>query len=623
MALVMLFIGCDGCSPEIVVDSNHQDKEYATDESGNVLMLVKDRTTDYVIVISENANSIEKDASYELRDFLYEATGVDFKIAKDSEVTVTDDTKAILLGDTKYSKDVVATYDVLGDSGYIIHQKGNNVILKGATSEGTLYSVYEFLSQEVNFEVYALDEIYIDKVSSVELVKFNNFVDTAAIDWRNPGWGYAMDNNIKRMRLLSPVQSGTSVYGKDYVTSAHSIAGFIKPSWYPEHPEWFSSKDDKMFHICMSKDEPINEMVNHPIRGLIQAIIARPTARFLELGHADDNNCCECTDCQANCAKLGGIGGLYVNWLNRVKAAIDTALAEKGIQRDLIINGLAYNAYQKAPVTVNADGTYYCHPDAMAKPGVTMKYCPIAACYAHGINDPNCEVNSRGGFAEELKKWKYVVGEGAKVFLYGYTAEFYDYMFFFNDVGMYKDSYKFYGDEDLYGIYDTAILFNSNGPFVPLKVYLRSKLMWNPDLDIRVLIDNFYENYFKDSAVYMKEFYEGIRQNFAEISVTLNSKGCYGFNNIGGRYKDPSFWPVDLLFEYQESVDKAYEANENASYSDEMKEKIYWRIRNDEIFITHFFINNYETSFGPDEYARMKEDYEASCKYLGITRYSH
>ena len=621
MLVVMLFTGCDGCSP-IVINPSYDGEQYAVDANGNTLMLVKDRKSDYVIVIPENAGSIEKDAGYELQEFLYSSTGIEFKILKDSEITVDSSSKVVLVGDTKYSTSVETTYSALGDSGFIIDLNGNNVILKGATQEGTLYSVYEFLTKEVNFEVYATDEIYIDKASSVKMVNFDNYTVTAAVDWRNPGWAMAMDSNIKRMRMHSPNQSGTSVYGKDYVTSAHSIASFIKPSWYPEHPEWFTAQNDKMFHVCMSKKELINELVNHPVRGLINAIIARPTARFVELGNADDNNCCECTDCKAAAAELGGMGGVYVRWLNWVKEAIDTALAERGIERDLLVNGLAYNAYQLSPVKVNADGSYYVHPDAMAKPGVSMKYCPIGACFAHGLNDPNCTVNSRGKFAEELKKWKYVVGD-EPLFIYTYTAEFYDYLFFFNDVGMYNESYKFYEELGVYGVYDTAILTNANGPMIALKLYLRSKLYWNPELDIRTLTDNFYANYFKDAAPFMKEMYDGVRNNFAEISVSLNSGGCYGFNNIGGRYKDPSLWPIDLLFELQESVDKAYLANQNASYSDEVKEDIYWRIKADEILLQHWYVNNYQSSFSQEEYDRIKEDFEYSCAYLGITRYSH
>jgi hypothetical protein len=121
----------------------------------------------------------------------------------------------------------------------------------------------------------------------------------------------------------------------------------------------------------------------------------------------------------------------------------------------------------------------------------------------------------------------------------------------------------------------------------------------------------------------MYELYDGVRKNFAEISVSLNSDGCYGFNNIGGRYKDPSLWPIDLLFELQESVDKAYLANQNASYSDEVKEDIYWRIKADELLLQHWYVNSYQSSFSQEEYDRIKEDFEYSCAYLGITRYSH
>ena len=121
----------------------------------------------------------------------------------------------------------------------------------------------------------------------------------------------------------------------------------------------------------------------------------------------------------------------------------------------------------------------------------------------------------------------------------------------------------------------------------------------------------------------MKELYEGVRRHFAELSVTLNSNGCYGFNKIGAYYMEPANWPVNLLFQFQKSVDKAMNALKNAEYDQETYEKIYWRIKADEVFMTHWFVNNYSSAFSTEDFNVLQKDYKATCEHLGIVGFSH
>ncbi len=631
LAFSIVLTGCDGCS-DIIIESTYDDPEYATDaKTGQALMFVENHETDYVVVIGENAHAVEVDAANELQFFVQEATGAELKIVRDNTLTVTNEDKVVLLGDTTHSTTLTAEYDELGDSGFKMNLSGNNVVLKGATPEGTLYSAYEFLSKVLNFEVYAINEYYIDKVANVKMLKIENVVDIPAIDYRNPGWYMANDPMIKRMRLINPTMSGTSVYGKDWGTASHSIRNEILPkgSEYENqdlYPGWIY----KNGHICMSKEILSNgvnviDIVADKLLRLLQNV---PTARTLELGHPDDSARCECSDCAANIQKYGSITGVYMVWLNKVATALEQKMTEVEMNREVTVQGIMYNAYQAAPAVMNADGTVTPnHPDVMAKTNgmvkVSARYTPIAACFAHPLNDTNCKINSAGKYADELRKWRYIVGDN-KLQFYGYVAEFYDYMMFFNDIGMMNGSYKFFGEMDLYGIFDSAVnQSNINGPFVALKVYLKSKLMWNPELDIRTLIDNFYNHYFGVAGSYMKEVYDGVMANFAEISEVSGSGGCYGFRSAGADYKSPDYWPVDLLFELQSSIDKAYEAVENSNLSAEEKEKLYWRIKADELFPMHWFVNNYSSSFSEEEAEAMKKDFDESCAYLGITKFTH
>lgn len=651
--LSALLIMCQGCSknpPEDIKKPSPIENNYAIDVvTGETLMLVESRKSDYTILIPENAHNVEKKAAEELKNFVYEATAANIRIAKDSEMSVTANSKVILLGDTSYSTKVVAEYAQLGDSGFIMDISGNNIILKGATPEGSLYSVYEFLSQELNFEAYAIDEYYIDKVADVKVTKFDNTPQVAAIDYRQPGWGISSDDRAERMRLIKPNAIGESVYGKDWGVAAHSIAWYVYPDVCQgeQYEDWFGNG-----HICMTvgdkknpdgtlkyeEDPLIDFLVNGTPENpncLINTIIGNQTARFWELGHPDDGNSCHCETCEEGREKWGGISGIYMRWINKVGQKIESEFEKRGIQREITLMGLMYNAYQDAPATISADGTITLNGTASEEEKnaqilskrtgnvkTTVRYAPISACYAHSFDDPQCEINSRGNYKDTLKKWKYICGDN-KLFFYGYNAEFYDYVFFFNDMAYMNKQYKLLSDVGVYSVYENTISGNRNGPFMAMKVYLKSKLMWNPDLDVRNLVENFYDNYFKAASPYMKELYDGVRLHFAELSVTLNSNGCYGFNKIGAYYMEPANWPVNLLFQFQKSVDKAMNALKNAGYDQETYEKIYWRIKADEVFMTHWYVNNYSNAFSSEEFDALQKDFKATCDHLGIVGFSH
>ncbi|MBR7110706.1 MAG: DUF4838 domain-containing protein [Clostridia bacterium] len=655
LLLSVCLMGCDGCQ-DTVVPSNFDGKEYAIDAvTGKTLMLVENRTSDYVIVIPKDAHSVEKHASEEMQLFVYEATGTTLEVVSDDEVEISTNDKAILVGDTRFSESVETLYTVLGDSGFKMHVNGNNIVLKGATPEGSLYAVYQFLSEVLNFEVYSHDEYYIDTVSSVKVVKLDNVTDIPAIDYRNAGWGITAVNDVTRMRLIGPSSGGVSVYGKDWGVAVHAIEWFVSPKLCQgeQYEGWFPNG-----HICMTMGDrknpdgtlmypdgdPIIEFLvngtqpdgNVNANNLMGKIIGSPVARIFELGHPDDNSSCECESCMEGREKWGGISGVYMRWINKVCYKLEEEFEKRGIERDITVLGLMYHAYENPFGTISEDGTVTLdgtatteekNAELLAKNTghvrASVRYAPITACYSHAFTDPNCDINVRGKYADKFRIWRYICRDN-KMFMYGYNGEFYDYFFYFNDLGYMNEQYKFLGEEiDLYGAFDSTISRNGNAPFSALAVYLKSKLMWNPDLDTKTLIDNFYANYFKAAGPYMKELFDGVRLHFAELNVKLGAKGCYGYNKIGAYYMEPANWPVDLLFEFQESIDKAWEALENAGYDQETYEKIYWRIKCDETFTMHWFVNNYSSSFSADELAEMQKDFDKTREHFSMIYSSH
>ena len=115
-------------------------------------VLIKNKTSDYVIVIPKEATYVENYAAEELQNFLYESTGCTLPIVTDEGLSNDNTKKRLSVGETSLLEaqtDIVLDYDVMGDAGPSIDTKENTVYLAGATEYGTVYSVYKFLYYQI------------------------------------------------------------------------------------------------------------------------------------------------------------------------------------------------------------------------------------------------------------------------------------------------------------------------------------------------------------------------------------------------------------------------------------------------------------------------------------------
>lgn len=586
--------------------------KYATDASGNEIVIVNNRQSEYKIVVSSDAHNVEILAAEELQKYILESTKCKLPILKENEITIDEQSKILSIGETNVFKQsgITLDYDVYGDGGTFVDVDGYKVYISGAKPVGTVYSVYEFLNKEIGFEAYATDEVCFNKTDSIKLVDFDNYSSIPAFQERSPMYGEIKDpKKAMVMRLVG----NDSLYGRDWGVSVHSIENLCNKTYYPQ---WFPYGQ-----ICMSNEEAREHVANN----LISKIASMPNTRYWELGHGDNSIACKCEKCMASVAKYGGQGGLYVQWLNYIGEMVENWLIKNNIDREVWIVGLAYRGYADPPAIKNADGTYSPMDETVAcRDNVAIRYAPIEACFAHSIVDPDCPKNGSGLYAENIKKWK--ACSPKRLWLWLYSCEYYDYQFPMNDWGQMVESYKFYEEVGVFCVKDEMQPCD-RAPFSALKLFLRSKLLWDTDYNLDQLIDDFFVNFYKEAAPYMREFYDSIRAHFVKLSlpadqggyITDGTSGCYINNSGHGMvYYDSAYWSFDLLKKYQKIIDKAYAALQEAGYSAEEYEKLRLRVRADDMFIAHYYVNNYERYFSETEYEKIKAQYEEDFDKLGM-----
>lgn len=122
-------------------------------------ILATEKKSDYVIVIPESPSEYIQFAATELQTLFCEATGVELPILTDENAVVAADGKYISVGRNKLQAEsgIKCDYKIYRESGARLVTKGDCMILTGASDEGALYAVYDFLKVLFDYEFYDVD----------------------------------------------------------------------------------------------------------------------------------------------------------------------------------------------------------------------------------------------------------------------------------------------------------------------------------------------------------------------------------------------------------------------------------------------------------------------------------
>ncbi len=579
--------------------------KHATDTvTGNQLMLVENKATNYQVVYPAESTTVEVYAADFLANTLKSATGASMQKVTDASIGSFDPNKyCIYVGDTQQFDEAGLTVDLeLGDDGFLIANKGNGIFICGSGQMGHVYGVQEFLSYEIDFEAYSGEEVYYNKVSSVAMLDFENLTVSPTFAFRRsstPGVADIAEAALMRVNLGG---TGSTLAGSIWSTfQYHSLPQLVTD------PSWFNNGQ-----LCQSNPDALEHIAQRMSEIILQA---DESTKYFELGNADTSATCGCADCVQSAAENGGFGGVYIIWLNKVAERVAEIYAEQGIEREYYLVALAYLGYMSPPTVFNEATQKYepVNDKVICREDVAVRFCTIHACSTHAFNDPTCTINVQAGLQAQCEGWG-AVTENAKYMLYMYGTDFKDYFFFYNDITSIKANAEYLRDIGATDLY-IQMESNPNGPFAALRDYLRSKIWWDATLDINELIEDFFYHYYREGAEYMLEYFNAIQANFVHISNLMDNGGCMGYNKIGGEYKNANYWSYELLRSYQKTVEKAYKAVKDAGYSEEEYEKIRLRILADEMFIKNLYIRWHSAKLADIE--QYKADFIADNLLLG------
>lgn len=610
--------------------------------------LILNGASDYKVVTADEPRGYEAHASLELVKYINEASSIVLPIVTESTVSVDSTSKLIILGETVAAEnaEVSAYKNDYGARGFVVKQIDSNVYIVGGDTMGTLYGVYEFLHYQFGFEPYADDEIALEKgVKNKKLMKLDldEIPDIAHIQSSHGYWGRATEGH--RMRFNHFNEVFVNATGQPW----HNSLEYAPPSIYnnpsdPEnyHPAWYT-ESGLQYHYTAHGDEEELQALADVIYDRIIFFIERDFAQgkyYEQIGFmAEDyvntfaqddvyTRFDETTNAEYNkdySAENDSVlkmkeqyGGAYaaamlIKFINPIQERVTQYMLENHDGRKMQITIFAYLDTQTPPVVSDSEGNYVpIDNEVVLHSDANILVAPIWGDYIRDYEDTAVKA----------------IIEGWKVIASNLSFWYYDYYFSTTSIVYLDSTYSL--QSYFKASYDAnatwVFIEGNNGPesysvFKNLRAYLISKLGWEVDADVHKLVDDFFVNYYKEAAPYMKQYFDELTTYCAYLKATTNISGVTGSVGVN----DAKFWNKGAVLGWMELIDKAYEAIEPIKNSDvELYNKLYNRILCESLSPRYILLQFYANAVYTDEgFIEELNQWKADAKQLGFTSACH
>ncbi len=431
-----------------------------------------------------------------LSEYIQQCTGAQLSIVSESNRPA--NTNAIHVGRTTVAEKLLASVGTLDDDGFLIAvPDASNVILVGATEPATEFAVYDFLESELGVRWLFAGDLgeHVPSheslsISGVQRISQPKFVSRFFRVEHEGGDTWTRRNRVhQRIAFHHNIEKVVPVRGEK--------------SWTAKHPEYFPLIENKRYlpertntsdwHLCYTADGVAQAMSDLVIDSLNQY----PRYKSFSLGISDGGpeTYCHCEPCLAarkdagiNAFGFNDYSNQYYQWCNDVVAGITA------VKPDITVGCMAYREVAEAP-------DFDIHDRLV--PHITYELVQWAD--AGRREQFKKIVEAWSDRAKQLGHYEYMFGELNITIPRLYAHSLADYLRYANDQGV-------------IGFYAETTRMRANAmAYVGPQPYLLLRLLWNPDADVDLLINDWCASAVGvDAAPYLEKYYQRWEQIWTE-----------------------------------------------------------------------------------------------------------
>ena len=467
------------------------------------LTLAENGRTAYRIVVGDDAIEPERTAAKELKTWLEQVTGATFM------VNGAGAGPRILVGPSAEARRLAADvdWDALGKEGTVQKTAGRDLVLAGGRPRGTLYAVYSFLEDTVGCRWWNATESDIPKRPTLQVPALD---ETYVPPFRyRLTWNY--ENHDKpRLRARQKINSGEQIgpipeaYGgsETIINDGHGLGKMITAEeYFEDHPEWFRYSRKEGRRVRGEDTHPVHCYTNEALRretarvviGLLEEHASR--SNLIDVSLADSGSMCECDPCIALRRRESSESGVLVHFVNGIAEEVEAH------DPDATLTFLAYWTSNKPPRFVRP------------RRNVVPRVATMDKRHDRSVRDYKLQ-------RRYIEKWS---GISRELFIWDYAVNFHDYLLPHPNLSAFNDTLRFYEEQKVTSIFIQAP-HDIVGDFPSLRMYLQTKLMWNPRLDGRAIIEQFMRGFYGAAAPYLLSYVDLLEKAARRDGVLLS---CY------------------------------------------------------------------------------------------------
>lgn len=346
--------------------------------------------------------------------------------------------------------------------GYRISTRSDgSVYINGGKSKGCIYGAITILDKYLGCHLYSPKFKIIPSSKDLRLPQLNE-ADSSVNSLRIV---FTLNEFSEDEDLLdwNRTTNRFPPFADDYY--CHTFTHRLVPAnlFYKEHPEYFALIGGQRVpdQLCMSNPDVVKEV----IKQMKKDVPLQPDRLYWSVSQADGPLYCLCDECRKVIEEEKSNTGPIIRFVNQVAKEFP----------DKIISTLAY---------------YY----SMVPPAVTKPLDNVQIMYCGG------DLAAWGKIARHIYVWNYVVN----YFHYQspYPSLFQAQPQVRDQVSKGANEFFIQGNID-YGM-----------EFAELRLYLYSRIAWNPNIDVSATINDFLKNYYGAAAPYIRKYIDLITEEY-------------------------------------------------------------------------------------------------------------
>lgn len=409
-----------------------------------------------VIILVTNDGA--KNAATILKTYLDQAFEIPFFIQVDNPKS-NHNSKIIL--EITFDKNAVQ------ENTFVIKSDEKNIYLIGSNEKTLRYAVYTLL-EIWGFRKYTAKDSFIPKLKQVSFPKNSNQAYKPSFEYRALFYPDCYDEDFRDWHKLDWHINDFGIWG-------HSFYKLLNAkTYFKTNPEFFAYYEGQRNteSLCMSNDTVV-EIIT---KKMSEIITRNPNASFFSVSQNDDAVYCECDRCKTLNEKHGGPQGSFYYFLNKIAAQFPKTR----------ITTLAYLHTYRAPVNLKIE------------PNIYTLFCPIQLNRGKAIT----EAPNNAAFLDILKNWSTTAQH---LYLWDYTIEFTNYLSPFPNFQTFAKNYKLFEQNQVKGLFVQGYA-DVPGDLYELRQYLLAKIIWNTQIDIEEVTNDFLNGFYGKAAPFVKKY---------------------------------------------------------------------------------------------------------------------